>query len=150
MKPACPSIALVPSSFRLLCFSSLTLRLEPLCGNALITLCPAGSTLTHLPRQIAESDSFTDELDPEQYAEQPDRCYWKAGPEIEGQQYANDAACQNPAPVRKRSYCQRKNDFGHALDHEEYDEQKREGKKPSPGCRRNSTPTITDRTTDTN
>src|SRR6516225_10636144 len=112
MKPACPSIALVPSSFSIAMhsssssipsprlasprFSSLTLRLEPLCGNALITLCPAGSTLTHLPRQIAESDSFTDELDPEQYAEQPDRCYWKAGPEIEGQQYANDAAYQNP------------------------------------------------------
>jgi uncharacterized protein (DUF1330 family) len=52
------------------------------------------------------------------------------GESLEGQQYANDAAYQNPTPVRKRSYCQRKNDFGHALDHEEYDEQKREGKKP--------------------
>jgi len=44
---------LVP--YRRLAPLTLTPRLEPLCGNALITLCPAASTLTHLPRQVAES-----------------------------------------------------------------------------------------------
>jgi hypothetical protein len=34
----------------------------------LITPCAATSTLTHLPRQVAESGSFGDELNPEQYA----------------------------------------------------------------------------------
>ena len=140
----------MPSSFRLLCFSSLTLRLEPLCGNALITLCPAGSTLTHLPRQIAESDPFTDELDPEQYAEQPDRCYWKAGPEIEGQQYANDAAYQNPAQFGNGRIVNAKMILDMPSTMKNTMSRSVRVRSPSPGCRRNSTPTITDRTTDTN
>src|SRR5262245_54335120 len=69
------------------------------------------STSTHNPRQISESSSFADELYAEQYAEQPERGDWEAGPQKKRQQYPNDAACQNPTPVRKRPYCQSKNQF---------------------------------------
>ena len=47
---------------------------------------------THLPRQGAESHPFTDELDPEQYTEQPDCCRGEVGQKIERQQYSNNAA----------------------------------------------------------
>jgi len=50
------------------------------------------STGTYLPGQIAESGSLANELNAEQYAEQPDRRYRETGPKIESHQYRNDAA----------------------------------------------------------
>jgi hypothetical protein len=70
------------------------------------------STLTHLPSQITESRSFADKLYAEQHAKQPDRCYREAGPKVESQQYPDDAAHQEPTPVWKRTYGQRKNHLG--------------------------------------
>src|SRR5262249_41180398 len=77
----------------------------------------------------AESSSFADELYAEQYAEQPERGHWEAGPQKKRQQYPNDAACQNPTPVRKRPYCQSKNQFRNALDQEENNQQDSDCKK---------------------
>src|SRR6516162_2784857 len=50
------------------------------------------SGLTYLPRQIAESGPFADQLDAQQHAKQPDRGYRKSGPKIKSYQYRKDAA----------------------------------------------------------
>ena len=63
---------------------------------------------THLPRQRAESHPFEDKLDPEQHTEQPDCCRGEVGQKIERQQYSNNAACEDPPPVRKWPYRERK------------------------------------------
>jgi hypothetical protein len=47
---------------------------------------------TYLPRQIAESGLFADQLDAQQHAKQPDCGYRKAGPKIKSYQYRKDAA----------------------------------------------------------
>jgi len=78
------------------------------------------STCPHLPSQIAKSGPFANELNAEQYAKQPDRSYREAGPKIESDQYRNDAARQEPTPVRKGPYRQRKNHLRNSLDHEVY------------------------------
>src|SRR3954468_10714747 len=75
---------------------------------------------------MEEGSALADQFDAEQYAEQPDRADRNAGPEIERQQDADDAAAQDPAPVRKRPYRQGKNHLRNALDHEEHDQEKRE------------------------
>src|SRR3954467_9385997 len=75
---------------------------------------------------MEEGSALADEFDAEQYAEHPDRADRNAGPEIERQQDADDAAAQDPAPVRKGPYRQCKNHLRNALDHEEHDQEKRE------------------------
>src|SRR3954467_1793065 len=75
---------------------------------------------------MEEGSALADQFDAEQYAEQPDRADRNAGPQIERQQDADDAAAQDPAPVRKRPYRQGKDHLRNALDHEEHDQEKRE------------------------
>src|SRR5262245_23201238 len=94
--------------------------------------CKLVSTCPHLPSQIAKSRPFANELNAEQYAKQPDRRYREVGPKIESDQDRNDAARQDPTPVRKGSYSQRKNYLRNALDHEVHEQQKREHEKARP------------------
>src|SRR5262249_4698430 len=81
------------------------------------------STCPHLPSQIAKSGSFANELNAKQYAKQPDRSYREAGPKIESDQYCNEAARQEPTPVRKGPYRQRKDHLRNALNHEVHEQQ---------------------------
>src|SRR5262245_4515007 len=90
------------------------------------------STCPHLPSQIAKSGPFANELNAEQYAKQPDRSYREAGPKIESDQYRNDAARQEPTPVRKGPYRQRKNHLRNSLDHEVHEQQERQHEKARP------------------
>src|SRR5262249_16756443 len=94
-----------------------------------LTVAGIVSTCPHLPSQIAKSGPFANELSAEQYAEQQDRRYREAGQKIESDQYCNDAARQEPTPVRKGSYRQRKDHLRNALNHEVYEQQKREHEK---------------------
>src|SRR5262245_21882625 len=90
------------------------------------------STCPHLPSQIAKSGPFANKLNAEQYPKQPDRSYWEAGPKIESDQDRNDAAHQEPTPIRKGPYCQRKNHLRNALNHKIHEQQKREHEQTRP------------------
>src|SRR6266540_5497151 len=92
---------------------------------------PVVSTCPHLPSQIAKSGPFANELNAEQHARQPHRRYRKAGPQIESYQYRNDSARQDPTPVRKGPYRQRKNHLRNALNQKVHEQQKREKARPS-------------------
>src|SRR5262245_45018730 len=50
-------------------------------------------------------------------------------PQIESYQYRNDAARQDPTPVRKGPYRQRKNHLRNALNHKVHEQQEREHEK---------------------
>ena len=105
----------------------------PSSGYALVAVPDSSaSTCAHFPRQITESGSFANKLNAEQYAKQPDRCYWKAGPEIHGYQYSNDPAGKDPTPIRKRPYRQRKNYLRNTLDHKVHEQEKCEHEKSFP------------------
>src|SRR5262249_39908694 len=93
----------------------------------------AGSTVADLQSQITDSGPFADKLDTEQHAEQPDCRDREAGPKIERQKYSDDAARQDPTPVRKGSNSQGKDDFGNALYHQEHNQKKRDGKQSLAG-----------------
>ena len=90
MKPACPSIALVPSFLSMVMHSNCSSMTPPhlLQGRNLYSRSrkhDAGcstkpSTLALLPRQVAESSTLTDEMNAEQDAQQPNRSYRKTGP----------------------------------------------------------------------
>src|SRR5262249_1281044 len=81
------------------------------------------SALPCLPGEVAERESLADELDTEQRAEQPDRRYRNARPEIKREHDAEQAAAEHPAPVRKRPDGEREDHLRDALHHEEYDQQ---------------------------
>src|SRR6516165_1102228 len=98
MKPACPRIALVASSFSMVMHSNCSSMAPPhvpwkkhLLSPVPINLtlaAPTGPhlTLTYLPRQVAESSPLTDEMNAEQNAKQPNRRYRKTRPQEKRQQ----------------------------------------------------------------
>src|SRR5262249_45004965 len=79
------------------------------------------------------SGPFANELNAEQYTKQPDRSYREAGPKIESDEYCNDAARQEPTPVRKGPYRQRKDHIRNAFNHKIHEQQKckHENARPS-------------------
>src|SRR4249920_3211585 len=91
------------------------------------------STVTNLPSQVTDSSAFADKLYAKQHAKQPNRSDREAGPKVEGEQYPDNAARQDPAPIWEGSYRQCKNNLGNALHHQEHNQKKREDEKSLAG-----------------
>jgi hypothetical protein len=101
------------------------------------------STGTYLPSQIAKCGPFANELNAEQYAEQPDRRYRETGPKIESHRYRNDTADQDPTPVWKRSFVRAKITFEMPSTMKYTSGRSVIARRPAPRWRIKSTPTIT-------